>query len=378
MTTRSEALAHLESFLDRVPRYESTRNYDREGHKGVSQLSRWIRYRVITEEECVRAVLSRHTFAAAQKFIQEIVWRTYWKGWLELHPSVWSSYRDELSRLEATYQTDGAYHAACEGRTSLGFFNDWVRELLDTGYLHNHTRMWFASTWIFTLKLPWLLGAAFMYHNLLDGDPASNTLSWRWVAGLHTPGKNYAARPENIATYSEHRWTPKMEDLVPDPKPLPPDGPHPVSPLMEVAAAPPREGSLVLLHDDDLSADLSDEFSSCEPRYALLDVSRETQSARVASHVQALRKDTETRTGAQVVRTAEDLSAFATRVGIATIHSMVPPLGFEYSTLMRLAQELEHKGVSIAWHRRAWDARYLPLAHSGFFPFWQKIQQTWA
>ena len=51
--------------------------------------------------------------------------------------------------------------------------------------------MWFASIWIFTLKLPWQLGADFFMQNLLDGDPASNTLSWRWSAGIHTKGKNY-------------------------------------------------------------------------------------------------------------------------------------------------------------------------------------------
>ena len=62
--------------------------------------------------------------------------------------------------------------------------------------------MWFASIWIFTLNLPWELGANFFYKNLLDADPASNTLSWRWVAGLHTEGKFYLARQENIEKFS--------------------------------------------------------------------------------------------------------------------------------------------------------------------------------
>ncbi len=177
MTSRNRALAQLQSFLERVPRYESTRNYDRIGHTEVSQLSHWIRYRVITEEECVRTVLSRYPIAVAQKFIQEIVWRTYWKGWLEMRPSVWSRYLEDVSGLEETHRDDDVYNAACEGRTSLEFFNEWVHELRDTGYLHNHTRMWFASVWIFTLKIPWQLGAAYMYFHLLDGDPASNTLS---------------------------------------------------------------------------------------------------------------------------------------------------------------------------------------------------------
>jgi deoxyribodipyrimidine photo-lyase len=59
--------------------------------------------------------------------------------------------------------------------------------------------MWFASIWIFTLRLPWPLGAAFFQAHLQDHDAASNTLSWRWVAGIQTPGKHYLARAENIA-----------------------------------------------------------------------------------------------------------------------------------------------------------------------------------
>jgi deoxyribodipyrimidine photo-lyase len=81
-------------------------------------------------------------------------------------------------------------------------FDDWAQELVATGYLHNHARMWFASIWIFTLRLPWELGADFFLRHLIDGDPASNTLSWRWVGGLHTPGKTYLATADNIA---EHR-----------------------------------------------------------------------------------------------------------------------------------------------------------------------------
>ncbi len=81
------------------------------------------------------------------------------------------------------------WEQATTGRTGLACFDAWARELLDVGYLHNPARMWFASLWIFTLELPWALGADFFLRHLLDGDPASNTLSWRWVGGLQTPGK---------------------------------------------------------------------------------------------------------------------------------------------------------------------------------------------
>ena len=95
------------------------------------------------------------------------------------------------------------------GATGIDCFDAWARELVATGYLHNHARMWFASIWIFTLRLPWELGADFFLRHLIDGDPASNTLSWRWVAGLQTAGKTYLATAENIARFTGGRFAPQ-------------------------------------------------------------------------------------------------------------------------------------------------------------------------
>ncbi|BAU31831.1 deoxyribodipyrimidine photo-lyase [Microcella alkaliphila] len=83
--------------------------------------------------------------------------------------------------------------------------------------------MWFASIWIFTLRLPWQLGADVFLRNLLDGDPASNTLSWRWVAGLQTRGKTYQATADNIARFTDGRYRPR--GLATTAEPL--DGPPP-------------------------------------------------------------------------------------------------------------------------------------------------------
>ena len=120
----------------------------------------------------------------------------------------------DLTVLEKDKRLRAGYLAAIDGETGIECFDAWSAELRETGYLHNHARMWFASIWIFTLKLPWRLGADFFYRHLLDGDAASNTLSWRWVAGLHTRGKPYAARADNIATYSEGRFTPGHNELA--------------------------------------------------------------------------------------------------------------------------------------------------------------------
>jgi deoxyribodipyrimidine photo-lyase len=209
--TRAAGLARLSQFVASSGRhYQNTRNADLgpDNRSNVSALSPYIRHRLVTEEEVLRAVLAKHSFAAAEKFIQEVFWRSYFKGHLETRPIIWKNYRAALANLKLQGGLLKAYDAAISGHSGIECFDAWVAELLQTGYLHNHARMWFASIWIFTLRLPWELGAEFMYRHLLDGDPASNTLSWRWVAGLHTKGKIYLARADNIETYTQGRFSP--------------------------------------------------------------------------------------------------------------------------------------------------------------------------
>jgi deoxyribodipyrimidine photo-lyase len=212
--TRAAALARLERFLPAAGRhYAETRNADDgpapDGRRNVSQLSPWLHAGLIGEAEVLEAVLSQHSPRAADKFIAEVFWRIYFKGYLEQRPAIWDDYRTgrdtALAALDSNAGLRCAYGRAVEGRTGIEAFDVWTRELADTGYLHNHARMWFASIWIFTLKLDWRLGADVFLRHLMDGDAASNTLSWRWVAGLHTRGKHYLARTDNIARYTAGR-----------------------------------------------------------------------------------------------------------------------------------------------------------------------------
>lgn len=206
--TRDAGLQRLSDFLPRAGRdYAATRNADTgQRRTNVSQLSPWLHAGLLSEREVLEAVLEHHSASAADKFISEVFWRIYFKGYLEQRPSIWSAYKE--GRDEAFAALDGnsglrtAYEEAVEGRTGIEAFDHWARELVETGYLHNHARMWFASIWIFTLKLDWHLGADFFLAHLIDGDAASNTLSWRWVGGLHTKGKTYLARASNIARYT--------------------------------------------------------------------------------------------------------------------------------------------------------------------------------
>ncbi|MEM6493510.1 MAG: FAD-binding domain-containing protein [Pseudomonadota bacterium] len=211
--TRKAGLERLDEFVPRAGRaYANNRNHD-DGEpadggarRNVSQLSPWLQCGLLSEREVINAVLGHHSPVAAEKFIAEVFWRVYFKGYLEQHPSVWRRYCETrsaaLERVENNPGLQKAYREAIEGRTGIEAFDHWASELIETGYLHNHARMWFASVWIFTLKLDWTLGADFFLRHLVDGDSASNTLSWRWVAGLHTKGKTYLARPDNIARYT--------------------------------------------------------------------------------------------------------------------------------------------------------------------------------
>lgn len=375
MTNRSLAVEALKAFLPRVPRYGFERNFDRPGHAEVSRLSSWIRYRVLSEEECVHGVLSAHPFSVAEKFVQELMWRTYWKGWLELRPGVWTRYLAQLESLKVERANCPQYLSATRGQTGLSFFDDWVSELVATGYLHNHTRMWFASVWIFTLKLPWQLGAEFMYRHLLDGDPASNTLSWRWVGGLQTKGKIYVARPDNIAKYSEGRWSPKDSELNLNPDPLPEDYIEAARPLTALSSPPLSSLRCVLAHDDDLSVDLCLQDSLGGSRYCVLRLDLCARANNVTAFVEQLRADFLARTQGVMATGVEDVARFMRDAGETVMYATLPRCGDELPVLMRLKEDLRERGVDLVFFRREWDDRYFPLAKSGYFPFWNKVKE---
>ena len=207
--SRAKALNQLNNFVDNnLAEYSRLRNFDfgPEKRSNISCLSPYITHGIINEKEVIQKALSKFSFSKNEKFIQEVLWRTYWKGWLELRPNVWTDYLAELNQIKNEFQNNQNYLSAIDGKTDIECFNAWVNELKDNNYLHNHTRMWFASIWIFTLELPWQLGAEFFMQHLYDGDAASNTLGWRWVAGVQTQGKHYLASEWNIKKFTNNRF----------------------------------------------------------------------------------------------------------------------------------------------------------------------------
>jgi len=208
-TSRASAVEKLNKFVDKnLFEYSKLRNFDYgpKDRSNISCLSPYITHGVITELELIKRSLNKFSFSKNEKFIQEILWRTYWKGWLELRPNVWTDFLNELKKIREEFRENNNYKNAIEGKTNIDCFNEWVNELKNNNYLHNHTRMWFASIWTFTLELPWQLGAEFFMKHLYDGDAAANTLGWRWVAGIQTQGKNYLASEWNIKKFTNNRF----------------------------------------------------------------------------------------------------------------------------------------------------------------------------
>ena len=202
MNIFEEANNCLEYFVkNSLNRYHELRNYDYGigNHFNVSQISKYTSHRILYEYDILKRLKPVDT---KRKFSDEILWRLYWKGYLENYKSIWIAYKN----FKGKNYDSNLLKTAQDGNTGIDYFDSWVDELRENNYLHNHSRMWFASIWIFTLQLPWELGARFFMKHLLDGDTASNTLSWRWIAGLHTNKKPYLASRENIDKYTKNSF----------------------------------------------------------------------------------------------------------------------------------------------------------------------------
>ena len=370
--TYTAALERLNAFVPSAGRdYASKRNYDDVAH--VSGLSPYIRHRMITEDDVLRATLARHSPQAAEKFIQEVYWRTYWKGWLEMRPSIWTMYLSDLNGALNRVQTESGlrqeWEAACQGETGIDCFDYWARQLAETGYLHNHARMWFASIWIFTLRLPWTLGADFFMRHLLDGDPASNTLSWRWVGGLQTVGKTYLARPDNIAKYTQGRFAPNGLATVAIPLEGSAHPPRLTAPTSDTPDAKLRTG--LLITEEDMSPGWL--LKQVNPQAtAVIQTTQHRSPLQVGAHVDAFVKGS----------LDDCVSRFGDRLGTVshltpqTVAGWVEENGLQQVVTSYMAvgpAKDALRGTSLLQVVRPYDAAAWPHATHGFFRFKEKI-----
>jgi len=406
--TRTPFLPSRAAGLDRLARFQAhmgrtyarSRNHDygRHDHSRVSQLSPWIRTRLITEQETVAAALARHSFSSAEKFVQEVCWRTYWKGWLQHRPSVWSSYIEARNAAFAEARADTrlseTYEAALNGRTGIAVFDAWMTELAETGYLHNHARMWASSIWIHTLRLPWALGADHFLHHLIDGDAASNTLSWRWVAGLHTEGKTYAARPDNIETYAATRfraelgpdWRRGLDRLVMPAAPIAGFPNPPAGRLPEISASPAGPVGLLLCEEDLHPASLIPATSQVRAvaGVCLADARSPRGASGPAGEFSRGAVDSGLCAAAQLwaapatrlddtAPLGEALQAWARDHMLSDLVIAEPPVGWARTQLDPLRLELARIGLTLHYLRRDWDTQFWPHAQRGFFALKKKL-----
>jgi len=257
-TSRASAIEKLNKFVEQnLFEYSKLRNFDYgpSNRSNISCLSPYITHGVISELEVIKKSLNKFSFSKNEKFIQEVLWRTYWKGWLELRPAVWTDYLNELKKIRKEFKDNINYKKAIEGNTNIECFNEWINELKENNYLHNHARMWFASIWVFTLELPWQLGAEFFMKNLYDGDAAANTLGWRWVAGIQTQGKNYLASEWNIKKFTNNRFNNIKLNENASPKT---SGKTYVASKLEFNNPQNLEEKNLLIFDNNLSFEISD------------------------------------------------------------------------------------------------------------------------
>jgi deoxyribodipyrimidine photo-lyase len=370
--------------------YAARRNFDLGPgrHRNVSRLSPHIRHRLILETEVLAAVLERHGDAAASRYIEEIFWRAYFKGWLEHHPSVWTDYRATVLGLAESLETNAGlrarYETAVNAQTGIDCFDAWVSELVTTGYLHNHARMWFASIWVYTLELPWQLGADFFYRHLVDGDPASNTLGWRWVCGLHTRGKTYLARSANIVSYTGGRFLPGGR-LARNAPPLAETQVHARRSLPDARAVPAGLRFGLLVTEDDCapetleSAGVPVAVMGATATAARSPLPVGTQARDFA--LQAVADGTERvaiRYGipAQSIR-GEDwdnaLVAWSRSSGLDAIVTAYAPTGPVAERLARARRALAGDGVDLIQVRRRYDEYTWPHATGGYFRLKSRI-----
>ncbi|MEL7430381.1 MAG: FAD-binding domain-containing protein [Pseudomonadota bacterium] len=384
--SRHAALQHLERFAPNAGKaYAAKRNFDfgPDDRGNVSMLSPWVRHRLISEAEVASVALRHHSFSASEKFVQEVFWRSYFKGWLEHRPQVWDSYVHDLdaalARLEKDDDLKARYDRAIAGETDIECFDFWARELVETGYLHNHARMWFASIWIFTLRLPWALGADFFYRHLLDGDPASNTCSWRWVGGLHTKGKHYVARASNIERFTNGRFNPAGQ-LDKNPAALFEEEDLDISPMPVGDRCPDKPYALLVTEEDCLPETLPLE----KPPQFVLGVSLATKRspAGASERVEAFSKgaiaDALARAGEAFgcgVETidAGNLTTRLQQLELETLVSAFIPVGSTRDALFPGFSQMRAQGIEVRQLLRDHDRLSWPHATRGFFKLKEKI-----
>lgn len=400
--TRAGATEAAKAFAPHMgSEYGHERNRVVPGHPFVSRLAPALRVRLITEYEVARIALDQFgSLQNCEKFVQEVNWRGYWRSWLELRPEIWTRYqhtrdeaRDGLAKVQRRrIEQVEAGQSGCEP------MDNFARELVETGYIHNHARMWFASYWIHIEKLPWELGADFFERHLICACPASNTLSWRWVAGLHTRGKTYLARRSNLEKYCDPAYLGDEIGMEPLQKPtdahIPLDDiPKAIIPQFATEISQQQGRTGLWITEDDLCPETSDALSALEFDAIATSVvaappqsdtsnglrhAYRTQAARDAAE-RAHQKWNREATNFDVIGNedlAQHLTDWAKSANIQTVVALKPFVGPTQDALDAVQDSLKSQNIELKLLRRPQDAELLSWATAGFFKFWQGAKKS--
>lgn len=403
-STRESALQRARKFAPQMGyEYARGRNHVIAGNPHVSQLAASVRVRLIGEPELAQIALDEHgSLARCEKFVQEIHWRSYWRSWLETRPAVWTEYqaKRDLARENLNKAQLKRIEQIENGASGIAVIDNFARELTETGYLHNHARMWFAGYWIHTERLPYELGADFFDRHLICACPASNTLSWRWVAGFQTRGKTYLTRRSNVEKYCDQAYLEDGEGLEklerPQSAPFDPnyDVPNSKMPKFEMDLTQNAGKIGIWISEDDLAPETSvlkglkaDQIAvtltSAPPK------SETSNGLRQQFRLQAI-QDAATRAEAVWKASATpieaptpadlaiQLSKWVADNELKTLVALKPFIGPSSDALPALEKSLSDAEIGFHWLRRAEDARVLGAADRGYFKFWSAVKAEMA
>lgn len=378
--SRAEALEHWTGVVDALANQGKGPSLESSG------LSAAFRYRLIHEAEAIPSLFSRPK-QAIDNHLKELCARSYWRGWSEGRPQVYLSYLRTCDDDRRRFTGTQSLATALEGRTGLLAFDEWNQEMVQTGWLPQQARLWYASIWIFTLRLPWTLGAAHFASNLIDTDPASQVLLWRWVAGLHLTPKPYVAKAAEISKWSEGRYdlTGHLNET-----PVALTGPALPGPrFQELPAAPSGalgESYALLVTPDDLSPEAST-IGALRPRLILttgfenLD-KNVTFSPKVQTFVAAALADTTQRLSQHYGCPVESLPAsenVGETVGQRLGADGIPHLVYHQPALgpwQEMVSRLTAKDVGLKYFplRRGWDSKLWPSATRTLLDFHEVVK----
>lgn len=170
----------------------------------VTRLSPYLRYGVLSLAEVRDTVVAMvRDLEPAAKLINELAWRDYWQRlYAQLGDTVWKDMEPYKTGYNARQYAAELPDDIAAGATGLACMDAFSRELRETGYLHNHARLWLAAYIIHWRHVRWQAGARWFLEHLLDGDPASNNLSWQWVASTFSH-KPYFFNRDSLERYSD-------------------------------------------------------------------------------------------------------------------------------------------------------------------------------